>query len=376
MAAVTDELDREFMARALELARGGLYNTDPNPTVGCVLVNDGMTVGEGWTAPVGGPHAERVALAAAGARAHGATAYVTLEPCCHFGRTPPCTAGLIDAGVARVVCATLDPNPLVEGRGVDELRRAGIVVDIGLMQDRAEDLNRGYLARITRLRPWVRAKIAASLDGRTALENGESQWITGPDARRDVHRWRARSSAVMTGIGTVLADDPSLTARIDDAQIDVLQPARVIVDTRLRTPASAKTLALPGETLIFSGTGVETDNADALAAAGARIERVAAEPHCDLRAVLARLGELQYNDILVEAGATLSGALLEAELIDELIVYLAPVVLGDRARGMFATAPLTEMEQRFGLRIDDVCRFGDDLRIIARPSTVANPQGT
>jgi diaminohydroxyphosphoribosylaminopyrimidine deaminase/5-amino-6-(5-phosphoribosylamino)uracil reductase len=208
------------------------------------------------------------------------------------------------------------------------------------------------------------------------LENGESQWITGPDARRDVHRWRARSSAVMTGIGTVLADDPSLTARIDDAQIDVLQPARVIVDTRLRTPASAKTLALPGETLIFSGTGVETDNADALAAAGARIERVAAEPHCDLRAVLARLGELQYNDILVEAGATLSGALLEAELIDELIVYLAPVVLGDRARGMFATAPLTEMEQRFGLRIDDVCRFGDDLRIIARPSTVANPQGT
>jgi diaminohydroxyphosphoribosylaminopyrimidine deaminase/5-amino-6-(5-phosphoribosylamino)uracil reductase len=230
---------------------------------------------------------------------------------------------------------------------------------------------------MTRLRPWVRVKIAASLDGRTALENGKSSWITGPDARRDVHWWRARSSAVMTGVGTVLADDPSLTARIDDEDVDVLQPVRVIVDTKLRTPASATMLTLPGDTLLFASANVlGSSRAQALERAGARIEPVAGGGRCDLHAVLARLAELQYNDVLVEAGATLSGALLEAGLIDELLVYLAPVVLGDRARGMFATATLTEMEQRFGLQINGVRSFGDDLRIIARPSTVANPQST
>lgn len=372
--SVADELDRRYMTRALELAHGGMYNTDPNPTVGCVLVNGGI-VGEGWTAPAGGPHAERVALAAAGPRARGATAYVTLEPCSHFGRTPPCTTALIEADVARVVCASVDPNPLVAGKGVEGLRTAGIEVTVGLLGTEAESLNRGYLSRMRRKRPWLRLKIAASLDGRTALGNGASRWITGPEARRDVHRWRARSSAVLTGIGTVLADDPSLTARLEEPGVDVLQPARVIVDSRLRMPPTARMLSLPGQTLIF-GAGGDPAAARRLAAAGARIEHVAAAPRCDLRAVLARLAELEFNDVLAEAGPALSGALLEAGLIDELIVYVAPVVLGDDARGMFSIAPLRSIEQRFGLVIDDVSRLGDDLRITARPSTVANPRAT
>jgi diaminohydroxyphosphoribosylaminopyrimidine deaminase/5-amino-6-(5-phosphoribosylamino)uracil reductase len=370
-----DEIDRRYMARALELALGGLYDTDPNPTVGCVLVN-GVVVGEGWTAPAGGPHAERVALAAAGSRARGGTAYVTLEPCSHFGRTPPCIAALIEAGVARVVCAIEDPNPLVAGKGIAALRAAGIEVEVGLLGAQAEALNRGYLARMGRGRPWLRVKIAASLDGRTALANGASRWITGPEARRDVHRWRARSSAIMTGIGTVLADDPALTARLEEPGVEVLQPMRVIVDSRLRTPPSARLLGMPGHTLIFCGAGAAPETARRLAAVGAQIEQVAAAPRCDLRAVFARLAELELNDVFAEGGPILSGALLEAGLIDELIVYVAPIVLGGGARGMFATAPLTAIEQRFGLAIDDVTRLGDDLRITARPSTVANPRAT
>ncbi len=366
--------DRAHLARALELAERGLGKTQPNPTVGCVIVNAGTVVGEGFTAPVGGPHAERVALAAAGAHARGATAYVTLEPCSHYGRTPPCTNALIDAGIARVVCPMLDPNPLVAGDGVAKLEAAGIDVLVGPLRAAAEAINRGYLARMTRQRPWVRVKIAASLDGRTALENGVSRWITGPIARRDVHVWRARSSAVMTGIGTVLADDPSLDARLDarlEDGSDDRQPLRVILDSKLRTPATAKTLSLRGEALIFTGLAAAEPSA-ALVATGVGIERVAAEPHCDLAAVLARLAELECTDVWVEAGPKLSGALLVAGLADELVIYLAPKLLGDRALGMFSLGALASLDAH-GLTIDEVLRLGDDLRITARPSNLANP---
>jgi diaminohydroxyphosphoribosylaminopyrimidine deaminase / 5-amino-6-(5-phosphoribosylamino)uracil reductase len=365
--------DHAYLARALRLAERGLNLTQPNPTVGCVLVNGGEVVGEGWTAPVGGPHAERVALEAAGPRARGATAYVTLEPCSHHGRTPPCTDALIEAGVARVVCPMLDPNPLVAGDGVKRLEAAGIEVEVGPLAAAAEAVNRGFFARMRRGRPWVRLKLAASLDGRTALEDGRSRWITGPIARRDVHRWRARSSAVLTGIGTVLADDPGLDARLgaDRARATMRQPLRVILDSRLRIPATAKTLGLSGEVLIFAGLGAPAPGA-ALLATGARIERVAAEPHCDLGAVVARLAELECNDVWVEAGPKLSGALLAAGLVDELVLYLAPKLLGDQGLGMFALGSPASLDAH-GLAIDEVRRLGDDLRIRARPSTVAAP---
>lgn len=361
------------MARALKLARRGLYSTDPNPTVGCVVVADGQIVGEGWTAPVGGPHAERAALEAAGERARGATVYVTLEPCSHVGRTGPCADALVAAGVARVVCAARDPNPLVGGAGIERLRRAGIAVETGLLAAQAQDLNRGHVSRMTRRRPWVRVKVAASLDGRTALANGASRWITGEAARRDVHRWRARSSVVLTGIGTILADDPALNARLETARDELVQPTRVILDSRLRTPPAAKTLQVPGHVEIFAGAGAPVDRREALEAAGARVETVGAAPHCDLDAVLRRLAEHEHNEVWVEAGPRLSGAFVAAGLADELVVYLAPQLLGDRALGMFDLGVLTSLEQRCALTIDDVRRVGADLRIVARPSTVANP---
>lgn len=367
-----DERDRGYMQRALRLAERGLYDTRPNPAVGCVLVVGEEIVGEGWTQPAGGPHAERVALTAAGARSLGATAYVTLEPCSHHGRTGPCADALIEAGIARVVCPLVDPNPLVAGAGIDKLERAGIAVTVGVLRSPAEALNRGHISRMSRNRPWVRVKVAASLDGRTALASGASRWITGDAARADVHRWRARSSAVLTGIGTVLADDPALTARLDDPEVDVLQPARVIVDSRFRTPVTANTLRMPGSVLIF-GTDTRGERARLLAEAGAQVERVPGSSRCDLNAVLARLAALEHNDVLVEAGPTLSGAFLEAGLIDELILYMAPIVLGDGARGMFTTPELTDLAERHSLEIDDVRMLGSDLRIIARPSTVADP---
>ena len=361
------------MARALRLARKGLATTDPNPTVGCVLVRDGEIVGEGWTAPVGGPHAERSALTAAGDRARGATAYVTLEPCCHQGRTGPCTAALLEAGVARVVCAIGDPNPLVNGAGLRALGEADVAVEQGLMERSAREINKGYLARMTRGRPWVRSKVAASLDGRTALASGESKWITGAAARRDVHRWRARASAVLTGIGTVLADDPSLNARPADKAAGLVQPLRAIVDSSLRTPPAAHTLSLPGEVVIFTAADAAERRAP-LEAAGARLERVDGSPRCDLGQVFARLAELEVNDVWVEAGPTLNGALLECGLIDEFVLYLAPRLLGDDARGMVSLAPLGSLADSLEFSIDDVRRVGPDLRIRARPGTVLAPQ--
>jgi diaminohydroxyphosphoribosylaminopyrimidine deaminase/5-amino-6-(5-phosphoribosylamino)uracil reductase len=368
-APAGDARDREHMAAALRLAENGLYDTKPNPAVGCVLVKGDLVIGSGWTAPAGGPHAERVALGAAGADARGATAYVTLEPCSHYGRTGPCSKALIEAGVARVVYAGRDPNPRVNGAGLRELEAAGIRVDGGVLEQAAEPLNRGFFARMRRGRPWVRSKIAATLDGRTALANGESRWITGPQARGDVHRWRARSGAVITGSGTVLRDDPSLDARRAEAGIEarlgIKQPLRVILDSRLRTPPTAKTLSLPGDVLIF--TTQKADEAEALLErAGARVERAAGGEQCDLERVLARLAELEVNDVWVEAGARLNGAFLKAGLIDELILYMAPRLLGDTARGMFAVPSLAALSDGWDLEIEEIGSIGADLRIVAR----------
>ena len=362
--------DHGFMARALELARQGAASTDPNPAVGAVLVSGGRVVGEGFTQPAGGQHAEIEALAAAGSQAAGATCYVSLEPCAHTGRTGPCTEALIAAGVARVVYAVEDPNPAVVGGGAARLAAAGIAVAGPLLASAAEAVNRGFFSRMRRGRPWIRCKMAASLDGRTALANGASQWITGQAARADVHHWRARSSAVMTGIGTILTDDPELSARPVDFGIPLIQPARVIADTHLRTPPTAATLAADGKVIVFCGADSPTvpKRREALQGAGATIEAVTGGNRLDLAAVLRRLGELQINTVWLEAGPTLAGAMLGAGLVDELILYLAPCVLGHTARGLFELPALESLDQRVGLRIDECCAIGKDLRIIARPA--------
>lgn len=361
---MTNHDDFKFMSRALQLARRGLYTTDPNPRVGCVIVADGDVVGEGWHERVGEAHAEIIALAAAGERARGATAYVTLEPCCHTGRTGPCVNALIQAGVACVVAAMTDPNPLVAGQGLARLREAGIAAESGVLEAEAAALNPGFIKRMMRGLPFVRLKIAASLDGRTALASGESQWITGPAARADGHRLRARSSAVMVGIGTALADDPRLTARDTGFAVE-RQPLRVVLDGDGRLPAAARLLNDGGQTLVFSAT----DSAAAtMNAAAANIERVGRRgDHLDLEAVLRRLAELECNEVLVEAGAKLNGALLEAGLVDEIVVYLAPTLLGDAGRGMFALPGLATLADRPRLRLMDQRSLGDDWRLIYRP---------
>jgi diaminohydroxyphosphoribosylaminopyrimidine deaminase/5-amino-6-(5-phosphoribosylamino)uracil reductase len=373
---MADALDYEHLSHALRLAANGLYDTAPNPTVGCVLVNGGRVVGTGWTAPAGGPHAERVALTAAGAAARGATAYVTLEPCCHTGRTGPCTDALIEAGVARVVYAGHDPNPRVDGGGAAKLRAAGLAVEGGVMESAAEPLNRGFFTRMRRGLPYVRSKLAVSLDGRTALANGASKWITGASARADVHRWRARSSAVLTGSGTVVDDDPSLDARRAEAgiaaTIGIKQPLRVVIDARLKTPPHARTLSLPGEVLVLTSRALDDPAAEALRRGGARVERVAGNAeHCDLQAVLEHLAKLEINDVWVEAGAGLNGALLHAGLIDELIIYMAPRLLGDSARGMFTVPALETLGAGWQLLFDEIRQVGTDLRITARVVRVA-----
>ena len=373
---MADAIDHEHMARALQLAANGLFDTAPNPAVGCVLVNGSRVVGTGWTAPAGRPHAEIVALKAAGAAARGATAYVTLEPCCHTGRTGPCTKALREAGIARVVFAGRDPNPRVNGGGAAELIAAGIAVEGGVMESEAEPLNRGFFTRMRRGVPYVRSKLAVSLDGRTALANGTSKWITSAAARADVHRWRARSSAVLTGSGTIVDDDPSLDARREEAEIPesigIKQPLRVVIDARLKMPPTAKTLSLPGEVLVLTTRALDDPKAAALRAAGARVDQVAGDAeHCDLRAVIGRLAALEINDVWVEAGAGLNGALLKAGLIDELIIYMAPSVLGSAARGMFDVPALASLADATRVTFNDVSKIGGDLRITARVSRVA-----
>ncbi len=359
------------MARALQLAREGLHTAHPNPRVGCVVVRDGQIVGEGWHRCAGEPHAEVNALSAAGPAAAGSSVYVNLEPCCHQGRTGPCTQRLIEAGVTRVVAAMPDPNPLVAGQGMAELEKAGIEATTGLLQDRARALNCGFLARMTRGRPFLRAKLAASLDGRTALSSGESRWITGEEARRDVHRLRARSSAIVTGIGTLLADDPSLTVRLDPSEATrstAPQPLRVIVDSRLRTPPNARTLTLPGATIVATANAHQAA-ARELEASGAEVLPLPERNEgVDLVALLEALAERKCNEVMLECGARLNGAFLEAKVVDELVIYLAPSLLGDAARGMATLPGIERMADRLDLEIYDLRPIGRDWRIIARPS--------
>lgn len=350
------------MARALELAQRGLYTTTPNPRVGCVIVSGGRTVGEGWHRQAGSPHAEIEALAAAREAARGATAYVSLEPCVHQGRTGPCTRALIAAGVTRVVAAHADPNPLVCGKGLAELAAAGITVESGLLEAEARELNIGFVARMTRGRPWVRMKIAASLDGKTALLNGASRWITGPAARRDGHVWRARACAVLTGIGTVKDDDPQLTVREEETP---RQPLRVVVDSRLETPPEAKVLQ-GGATLIAAAID-DAKATRALRERGADIF-MCANPHgkVDLEGLMRELARRGMNEVHVEAGFKLNGSLLNEGLVDELLLYLAPHLLGDAARGMFHLPALEDLEKRRRLELRDVRVVGTDIRVIAR----------
>jgi diaminohydroxyphosphoribosylaminopyrimidine deaminase/5-amino-6-(5-phosphoribosylamino)uracil reductase len=357
--------DHAFMARALRLAERGLHTTTPNPRVGCVIVKDGAVVGEGWHQRAGEPHAEVHALCQAGEAARGATAYVTLEPCSHHGRTPPCANALIDASVARVVTAMRDPNPQVSGRGLDLLTLAGIQVQVGLLEAEARELNIGFVSRMTRGRPWLRLKTAASLDGKTALANGESRWITGAAARADVQQWRARSCAILTGVGTVLADDPRMNVRLDGAG---RQPLRVVVDSRLRTPPGARILEGGGALLVCQDADAAADRLEALLQAGATVlELPGPGGRSDLGLLLEELARRGVNELHAEAGATLNGALLQAGLVDEWVAYQAPVVLGHPAPGLFDVPALADMAARWRFDLLDVRKIGPDLRLILRP---------
>lgn len=354
------------MAQALHLAERGLYSTSPNPRVGCVLVAGEQVVGSGWHRRAGEPHAEVHALREAGERARGATAYVTLEPCSHHGRTPPCADALTAAGVARVVVAVQDPNPQVAGEGIAKLRAAGIAVDCGLMEAAARELNAGFFARMTRGTPWLRSKIAASLDGRTALANGASQWISGDAARRDVQHWRARSCAVLTGIATVLADDARLNVR--DLATE-RQPLRVVLDSSLRMPPDARMLQ-GGKVLIYAAVH-DTVRIKALEQAGAAVTVLPdREGRVDLSAMLRDLARRGCNEVLLEAGSTLNGAMLRAGLVDELLLYVAPQLLGDSARGVAQLGELTALDQRIGLKWQDVRQVGNDLRVTVKVENV------
>jgi diaminohydroxyphosphoribosylaminopyrimidine deaminase / 5-amino-6-(5-phosphoribosylamino)uracil reductase len=347
--------DHAYMAHALRLAEQGLNTTTPNPRVGCVLVKGDQVVGEGWHEKAGEPHAEANALRQASVAARGATAYVNLEPCSHFGRTPPCADALIAAGVTRVVAAMEDPNPQVAGEGMTKLRAAGVDATVGLMSAEATELNIGFVARMSRGRPWLRLKVATSIDGKTALNNGKSQWITGVDARRDAHAWRARSCAILTGYGTVRDDDPSLTVR--DVPC-MRQPLRVVVDSRLETPRAAKLLA-GGQTLMFAVRPGDIPGAEVVVMPNAAGK-------VDLAAMLAELGRRGINEVLVEAGVKLNGSLLAAGLVDELLIYQAPILIGDKARGLFDLPELADLAGVQRLRIMDRRQIGSDLRLVAR----------
>jgi len=372
------DYDRLAMQRALSLAARGLASTDPNPRVGCVIAQGTQTVAEGWHARAGEAHAEVVALQAAGQQAAGATVYVTFEPCCHHGRTPPCVEALTQAGVARVVYAATDPNPQVNGRGAEALRAAGITVEAGLLEREALELNCGFVKRMQQGRPWVRLKLAMSLDGRSALAGGASRWITGDAARADVQHWRARSSAILTGIGTVLADDPQLDVRLPAASSGhgPRQPLRVVLDRHLRTPPGARLFTAGGEVLILTGMSA-LDDASAgtlLSARGARIESVpVVDERLALGTVLDRLGELECNEVQVEAGATLAGELVRQSLVDELLLYVAPKLLGDKARPLFELPELRALNEARAFTLTGTRLLGDELRLRLRPRVEPAP---
>lgn len=367
------DFDRAAMQRALELAARAVTTAHPNPRVGCVVARGSRVVGEGWHVRAGESHAEVAALAAAGGQAAGATVYVTLEPCAHHGRTPPCVDALIGARVARVVYAIADPNPQVDGRGAERLAGAGVAVEAGLLAAEAAELNAGFLKRMRTGRPWVRVKLAASLDGRTALASGMSRWISGAAAREDVQHWRARSAAVLTGIGTVLADDPRLDVRLPGEEGgERRQPLRVVLDSSLRTPPAARLFTVSGEVLIVTAVPASDPRWEprcaALAERGARIETLpAVGARVPLSAVLDRLGELEINELQVEAGPTLAGALVREALVDELLLYVAPTLLGPAARPLLELPELESLEAAPAFAIAAAERVGDDLRLRLRP---------
>ena len=361
-------LDHVFMASALRLAERGTWTTKPNPMVGCVIVQDGTVVGEGWHQRAGGPHAEVHALEAAGERARGATAYVTLEPCAHTGRTGPCADALAAAGVGRVVAAMRDPFPQVSGQGFERLRGAGIAVEYGLMETQARRLNRGYLSRIERGRPWVRVKLATSLDGRTALASGESKWISGEASRRDVQHWRARSGAILTGAGTVLVDDPQLTVRLEDGDGEFVPPLRVVLDPGLATVARGRVREGDAPTLYVHAP-------DAKPPRGLSAQVVAVPVRAgrfELAEVLRLLAERhQVNEVQVESGATLAGALLAEGLVDEVLLYMAPVLLGAQARPLFSGLDVNSMAERLHLSLVEARQLGVDTRLLLQPVAAA-----
>ncbi len=371
MAAMTTPqhppADLAFMREALALAAHSIALSEPNPRVGCVIATaDGRVLGRGHTQEAGGPHAEVMALRDAAAQGHdvrGATAYVTLEPCSHHGRTPPCCDALIAAGLGRVVAASQDPNPLVAGNGVERLRAHGIAVTSGLLADEARELNIGFFSRMLRGRPWVRLKTAISLDGRTALENGASQWITGEAARADGHAWRKRAGAILTGVGTVLEDDPRLDVRLVDTP---RQPLRVIVDSALQTPAGARILQPPGAVLVYAAQHASARE-DVLRAQGAEIAHAPGPlGKVDLAVMLTDLAQRGVNELHVEAGHKLSGSFVRAGLVDEFLVYQAPRLLGI-GQGLARFGPLESLDEAPALRFVAIARVGDDLRLIARP---------
>ena len=373
----------EYMQRAIRLAKKGLYTTDPNPRVGCVIVKDDEIVGEGWHQRAGKEHAEINALKQAGSRAEGATVYVTLEPCSHIGKTPPCADALIDAGVKKVFAAMKDPNPLVAGSGLKKLNDAHIETDSGLLESQARELNPGFVKRMESGRPYVRVKLAMSLDGRTAMATGESQWISSDASRDDVQRLRAESSAILTGIDTVLADDPSMNVRMtadelkigshgdepsaDENSKPVRQPKRIVLDSRFRMPSDAKIFSVDGECIVY--TTVNVDNKESYPYTIENIDSSgeSSKAHMDLHALMRDLADKEINLIHVEAGSVLSGALLKNDLVDEIIIYMAPHIMGDSAKGLFHLPELEKMKDRVSLKIKDVRSIGSDVRIIAQP---------
>jgi diaminohydroxyphosphoribosylaminopyrimidine deaminase/5-amino-6-(5-phosphoribosylamino)uracil reductase len=377
---VFSSVDYQHMAQALQLAERGVYSTSPNPRVGCVIVKDGRVVGQGWHQRAGEAHAEIHALMEAGDAARGATVYVTLEPCSHHGRTPPCAEALIAAGVVRVVAAMQDPNPQVAGNGLALLEKAGIRTACGLLEDTARELNVGFIKRMVMGHPWLRIKTASSLDGKTALSSGDSKWITGDAARQDVHRLRARSCAILTGVGTLLADDPQLNVRGVETP---RQPLKVVVDSRLNTPPTAQILR-DGNALIVCAepdakrmAALERAGAEVICLPGAsaqidqsgahaQVDQPGAHAQVDLGALLSILARRGVNELLTEAGATLNGALIAAGFVDEWVMYVAPVLLGDGARGLFALPEPARMQDRRALAIKDVRQIGADLRLTAQ----------
>jgi len=365
--------DREFMSRALELAAKGRYTASPNPTVGCVLVRDASAIGEGYTRPAGGNHAEVEALGdLSKAATSGATAYVTLEPCSHTGKTGPCVDALINAEISRVVIACEDPNPKVAGQGIKLLEQAGIEVACGLFEDQAREINRGFIKRQEHGTPWVLVKMAASLDGRTAMASGQSQWITTPASRKDVQRLRAATCAIITGIGTQMMDDPSLTVRINNDDVGVedslRQPLRVVVDSRMQMSPESRMLAQPGDTLIATlDQSEQREKALALKAAGADVVFLPAlDGHVDLQQLLLELARRECNNVMVEAGAGLAGAFVAEGLLDELVCYWAPKLFGSDARPMFEL-PIQTIDAHLALSVKDIRQIGEDIRITLRP---------